>query len=145
MRRTKRPCAVPGCERRYRQNGFCATHYQRHRRGVSLEPPIRRRYPRDPSKRPPCPVFGCYRPIKHSGLCAGHLRRKKAGRKDWDAPLKLYRPANATKDVCARISREAAESLGREAKARGYDRAEWLRLILENAAKQPPAPAKGFE
>lgn len=135
----KRACTAPGCTRPFRQNGYCATHYQRLARGTSMDPPIRPRYPRDPTKRPPCGVSGCYRPLKHSGYCGGHLRRKMLGLKDWDGPLKLYRRTGTTKDVAARISLEAAESLERQAKARGYDRGEWIRIILEAQAKPSAA------
>lgn len=129
-------CSIEGCERKRRTKGLCPAHYLRSLRGKPVEAPVRRKRPLS-ADRGPCEVSGCYRPAKgNKGICAGHLRRRDIMKlADWARPLKLYRRKGSTKDVSARVSVEVADALDRQAKAHGYDRGEWIRLILEQQVR----------
>ena len=56
--------------------GFCGAHYQRHNRGLPLEPPIN---PRGAGRI--CSVEGCDRRHDAKGFCNGHLQRSIKGLK----------------------------------------------------------------
>jgi hypothetical protein len=132
----KRVCSVTGCGRKYRQNGYCGTHYQRLRRGMPLEAPFRvRRAPDAP--RHACSVAGCSKPSRgNTGICDAHYNRKVIRKlANWDATvIKAYRPKAESVEADVRISRSAAEIIAAEAKRLRMDRAELTRHILERWA-----------
>lgn len=65
-------CTVSGCGQAHKAAGFCASHYQRHKRGVSPHVELRRR-DRNPPER--CIDPGCTEPVKAKGLCQMHYAR----------------------------------------------------------------------
>lgn len=132
--RNERICSRPNCGRRHYGLGLCRTHHQRKLRGLSLETPVRTWTRRD-GPRPPCSVERCARPVKTRNLCAGHYRRRYITKlQNWARPLKLYRKKGQTRDVSARVSREAHGTLKQQASGLGRNLGEHLRIILEEHA-----------
>lgn len=126
-----RVCRVDGCDRPHFGRDLCRSHWVRQRRGLSVDVELRP-WRRRTEPRPPCAAPRCARPLKNKGLCAGHYRRKVVmGLADWARPLKLYRKKGQTKDVSARISRQAHALLKRQADGLGRDLGEHVRIILE--------------
>lgn len=127
-------CSVSACGRPRYGNGLCQAHNARRARGLPVDVPIRV-WRRRTEPRPPCAAPRCGRPVKNLGLCAGHYRRKFIIRhENWAKPLKLYRRKGQTKDVSARISRQAHALLKRQADGLGRDLGEHVRIILEEHA-----------
>jgi len=63
-------CLVDGCKRRTQAKGLCSTHYQRHRKGVPLDAPMRK------SRTPePCVIDGCVNQGWARGMCPMHYFR----------------------------------------------------------------------
>lgn len=63
-------CTVPDCERQQQAKGLCSTHYQRLRKGVPLDAPMRKS--RVPS---PCSVEECINQSWARGFCPMHYFR----------------------------------------------------------------------
>lgn len=64
-------CTVPGCTRKHKAAGYCATHYAQHFRGKPLVP-IRAR---ERNHAPTCSEPECAAPVKAKGLCKMHYAR----------------------------------------------------------------------
>lgn len=67
-------CAVQSCGRRSRSGGYCDAHYQRSRRGLALDDPIK---VMDPQRG--CMQPGCERNYFSLGYCKLHYDRSKSG------------------------------------------------------------------
>lgn len=65
-------CSVAGCGRPHKAAGFCAAHYQRHRRGAFVQVTLRGRNSAPPDV---CREDGCVEPVKAKGLCKAHYQR----------------------------------------------------------------------
>jgi AraC-like DNA-binding protein len=66
-----RTCSVTGCHRAPRARGLCDSHYQRHRRGLPVEAPLRSYGANG------CSVTGCRRPHAARGLCYRHWKENR--------------------------------------------------------------------
>jgi hypothetical protein len=67
-------CFVDGCAKRYKAKGLCNTHYERHRLGLSLAPPVRQ-YERGERL---CKAEGCDKPRACSAYyCQKHYMRPR--------------------------------------------------------------------
>lgn len=65
-------CKIDGCKRQHKAQGYCATHYAQHRRGVPVTKKIKTR---DHTQFECCTEDGCNEPVKAKGLCATHYQR----------------------------------------------------------------------
>lgn len=63
-----RPCSVPNCQRIHRSGGFCASHDEQAKRGVT---PVSDFTP-FPDRGEPCRVRGCDRPVYSREACRTH-------------------------------------------------------------------------
>jgi hypothetical protein len=72
MTNQDRICSVTWCDRPHRAQGYCRTHYERHRKGLDIETPLRQ-YEQGPRI---CKVEGCDRPRDtHGTYCPMHYSR----------------------------------------------------------------------
>ena len=79
-----RVCSVEGCEGKHSAKGYCAFHYDRHKRGFPMDAP---RGGTRVKRGVPCLVDGCNLLAGRArGMCAGHYARWQRGQ-DMDAPL----------------------------------------------------------
>lgn len=124
----KPTCPVEGCGRSlYARQGVCEAHYRRRQRGTPFDAPVKAvRVRRDGG----CAVTGCRNDRKTGALCAGHWRRKRAGRADWDGPLKVMRPPAKWRSL-GTVRIELAERLDRIAKQRGISRSLLVEAVLQ--------------
>lgn len=63
-----RPCSVPNCQRIYRSGGFCASHDEQAKRGIT---PVTEFVP-FPDRGEPCYIRGCDRPVYARRGCRTH-------------------------------------------------------------------------
>jgi len=76
-------CSVEGCEKAAKCLRLCPAHYRRHRLGLPLDTPLRRR---DPGSL--CEVDGCDEPHRAGGLCSMHWQRmKRSGLVGYQLPM----------------------------------------------------------
>ena len=69
-----RVCSVDGCGKKHLARGLCSAHYNRVRKGIPVDKPMR------PWKIDgPCSVDGCERDAKAKGFCSLHYERNKNG------------------------------------------------------------------
>jgi hypothetical protein len=71
--RTGKPCKIGGCDRHAVGLGMCSAHYQRARKGLSLDAAIVRRR----AVHPACKIDGCEMPSHVRGYCNMHAWRVK--------------------------------------------------------------------
>jgi hypothetical protein len=55
MKKQHDTCTIDGCGRKHKSRGYCASHYQQYKRGLT--------------------ELGCESPVKANGLCAAHYQR----------------------------------------------------------------------
>lgn len=65
-------CTVPGCDRKHKAAGYCASHYGQWKRGIAPSKPIKSR---DRKHEPTCSEPECASPVKAKGLCKMHYAR----------------------------------------------------------------------
>jgi hypothetical protein len=79
-----RVCDIDGCEKPGRVRKMCSAHYQRYRKGMPMDAPMRRVSTAQPQWV--CGVEGCSNPHDAKGLCSAHYARQRHG-KDMEAPI----------------------------------------------------------
>lgn len=84
-------CSVDDCDRPRYGKGLCNGHWQRQRRGLDVNVPLRMR-----NKGKACSIDGCERAAISRGMCMGHYQRK-GGRKALDEPVGPYHRSLKTK------------------------------------------------
>jgi hypothetical protein len=77
-------CTVVDCQREILAKGLCPGHYQRHRKGLEVNVPLR---DFKPNRFTMCTVEGCDLPHDSKGLCNAHYMRQKLGI-PFDGPIK---------------------------------------------------------
>jgi hypothetical protein len=65
-------CTVEGCGRKHKSRGYCASHYQQYKRGITELGALKTR---QRIKPPCCTEPDCESPVKANGLCAAHYQR----------------------------------------------------------------------
>lgn len=65
-------CTVEGCGRKHKSRGYCASHYQQYKRGITELGALKTR---QRVKPPCCTESDCESPVKANGLCAAHYQR----------------------------------------------------------------------
>jgi hypothetical protein len=68
-------CSVSWCGNSSKARGMCPAHYERDKRGVDMDRPIR---PRSTNYPATCTHPGCARPHKSRGLCSYHYKLEHA-------------------------------------------------------------------
>lgn len=68
-------CSIEGCDRRISCKGLCCAHYERAKRGVSLDSDVRA-YNTSPIS---CSVVDCNNQSLTKGLCRAHYKRSQKG------------------------------------------------------------------
>jgi len=65
-------CTIDGCGRKHKSRGYCASHYQQYKRGLTDLGALKTRQ----RVKPDCCVeVDCENPVKANGLCAAHYQR----------------------------------------------------------------------
>jgi len=65
-------CTIDGCGRGHKSRGYCASHYQQYKRGLTDLGALKTRQ----RVKPDCCVeVDCESPVKANGLCAAHYQR----------------------------------------------------------------------
>lgn len=69
-------CTVENCERNVLARNLCPGHYQRQRKGLDVNVPLR---DFKPNRFKNCTIEGCDLPHDSKGLCQAHYARQKLG------------------------------------------------------------------
>lgn len=127
---TDRTCEAPECDReKYRQQPWCAMHYQRMRKHGTLEP--KTRGPKPIAAPTTCSVDGCSSQVRNKAraLCSAHYTRwRKTGK--LDAPIK-----NRQKDQPCSV--DGCDDLRRAKGMCNTHYQRWLRSGSTDPQEQP--------